>query len=101
MFIVFLKFAKNPLLSRDQLLLALEKKKLCNAKALSVVQYCIDTVESEADFIDKLKHINQCHYDDIVEERSIIKLCGYPLCKLHLTEYVCAHSFTICSYLIQ
>lgn len=25
-------------------------------------------------------HINQSHYDDIVEERSIVKLCGYPLC---------------------
>lgn len=25
-------------------------------------------------------HINQSHYDDIVEERAIVKLCGYPLC---------------------
>lgn len=28
----------------------------------------------------QLIHINQLHYDDIVEERSIVKLCGYPLC---------------------
>lgn len=28
----------------------------------------------------QLIHINQSHYDDIVEERAIIKLCGYPLC---------------------
>lgn len=85
---MFRKNENNPLLSRDQLLLALEKKKLCNAKALSVVEYCLDTVETESDFINKLKDINQSHYDDIVEERSIIHTCGYPLCKEHLTEYV-------------
>lgn len=28
----------------------------------------------------QLLHINQSHYDDIIEERSILKLCGYPLC---------------------
>lgn len=28
----------------------------------------------------QLIHINQAHYDDIIEERSIIKLCGYPVC---------------------
>lgn len=31
-------------------------------------------------------HINQAHYDDIVEERSIVKLCGYPLCDITLTD---------------
>lgn len=31
-------------------------------------------------------HINQSHYDDIVEERSIIKLCGYPLCSEKLGD---------------
>lgn len=28
----------------------------------------------------QLIHLNQSHYDDIVEERAITKLCGYPLC---------------------
>lgn len=31
-------------------------------------------------------HINQSHYDDIVEERAITKLCGYPLCDVQLEE---------------
>lgn len=31
-------------------------------------------------------HLNQSHYDDIVEERSIVRLCGYPLCDNTLTD---------------
>lgn len=31
-------------------------------------------------------HINQSHYDDIVEERAIIKLCGYPFCSEKLRD---------------
>lgn len=31
-------------------------------------------------------HINQSHYDDIVEERSIVQLCGYPMCDITLTD---------------
>lgn len=31
-------------------------------------------------------HLNQSHYDDIVEERSIVRLCGYPLCDITLTD---------------
>lgn len=34
----------------------------------------------------QLIHLNQSHYDDIVEERSITKLCGYPLCDISLSD---------------
>lgn len=30
--------------------------------------------------------MNQAHYDDIIEERSISVLCGYPLCDKTLTD---------------
>ncbi|EPY76437.1 hypothetical protein CB1_001428034 [Camelus ferus] len=30
------------------------------------------------------KHITPAHYSDVVAERSIIKLCGYPLCRKKL-----------------
>lgn len=33
----------------------------------------------------QLIHINPAHYEDIVEERSITKICGYPLCDLPIT----------------
>lgn len=36
--------------------------------------------------IQQLTHINQSHYDDIVEERAIMKLCGYPLCDGELVD---------------
>lgn len=28
----------------------------------------------------QLKDITQAHFDDIIEERGITNLCGYPLC---------------------
>lgn len=34
----------------------------------------------------QLVHINQSHYDDIVEERSVAKICGYSLCDTALIE---------------
>lgn len=34
----------------------------------------------------QLIHLNQAHYDDIVEERSISMLCGYPLCDITLAD---------------
>lgn len=42
-------------------------------------------------------HLNQAHYDDIIEERSIVKLCGYPLCNITLgnipkQQYIIASS---------
>lgn len=37
-------------------------------------------------YLFQLIHINQAHYDDIVEERSIVKLCGYPLCGITLND---------------
>lgn len=42
-------------------------------------------------------HLNQAHYEDIIEERSIAKLCGYPMCDKTLNnipkqQYVIASS---------
>ena len=34
----------------------------------------------------QLANINQTHYQDIVEERAITNLCGYPLCKEEIGE---------------
>lgn len=36
--------------------------------------------------IEQLAHINQSHFDDIIEERAIMKLCGYPLCDMELVD---------------
>lgn len=34
----------------------------------------------------QLNHINQATYQDIVEERAITNICGYPLCGRKLPE---------------
>ena len=35
-----------------------------------------------------MQHINKCHMEDVIEERSIEKLCGYALCKKPLTVII-------------
>lgn len=73
-------------LSKEQLELALRKKRECNGKALKIVEELIEQRIDSESFLEKLNDINQSHYDDIVDERSIIKFCGYPLCDEILTN---------------
>ncbi|XP_076650066.1 putative RNA polymerase II subunit B1 CTD phosphatase RPAP2 isoform X2 [Halictus rubicundus] len=30
--------------------------------------------------LDNLQYMNRCHMEDVIEERAVIKLCGYVLC---------------------
>ncbi|XP_076286510.1 putative RNA polymerase II subunit B1 CTD phosphatase RPAP2 isoform X2 [Lasioglossum baleicum] len=30
--------------------------------------------------LDNLQYMNKCHMEDVIEERAVIKLCGYVLC---------------------
>jgi RNA polymerase II-associated protein 2 len=62
------------------------KKRECNAKAHNIVERLLDPIQDETEFISMLPGINQEHYQDIVEERAIMKLCGYPLCNEQPTE---------------
>uniref|UniRef100_A0A2M4AVK8 RNA polymerase II subunit B1 CTD phosphatase RPAP2 homolog n=1 Tax=Anopheles triannulatus TaxID=58253 RepID=A0A2M4AVK8_9DIPT len=70
--------AKN--FSKEQLLSAMRKKKECNAKAQHIVETLIEPGRTEEEFLVMLRDINVCHMDDIIQERAIVKLCGYPLC---------------------
>ncbi|XP_058453701.1 putative RNA polymerase II subunit B1 CTD phosphatase RPAP2 homolog [Malaya genurostris] len=72
--------------SKQQLQLALRKKKECNAKAQAIVEALLDPIEDRNLFLVKLRDINQSHYDDVIEERAIQGICGYPLCSKHLTN---------------
>lgn len=62
------------------------KKKQCNAKAHSIVERLLDPIDDEQELLKLLRDINQEHYDDIVHERAIIKLCGFPLCREEIPE---------------
>lgn len=64
----------------------MQKKKECNNKAQSIVEKLIDPVDKEEEFLQLLPNINQEHYEDIVHERAITKICGFPLCKEQLIE---------------
>uniref|UniRef100_A0A182PAQ4 RNA polymerase II subunit B1 CTD phosphatase RPAP2 homolog n=1 Tax=Anopheles epiroticus TaxID=199890 RepID=A0A182PAQ4_9DIPT len=65
---------------KEQLQKALRKKKECNDKAQRVVETLIEPGRTEDELLTLLPDINQCHMEDIVQERAIVKLCGYPLC---------------------
>ncbi|KAK4877304.1 hypothetical protein RN001_009810 [Aquatica leii] len=66
--------------SKESVLLTLQKKKECEARAMRTVEFLIEgKIRSEV-FFRCLNHLNRAYYSDIVEERSITKLCGYCLC---------------------
>lgn len=73
-------------ITQEQLLLALRKKQECNARAQSIVEKFLNTKIQADELLESLKFINQSHFDDIIQERAIEKLCGWTLCENALTE---------------
>uniref|UniRef100_A0A8C3TKI6 RNA polymerase II subunit B1 CTD phosphatase RPAP2 homolog n=1 Tax=Catharus ustulatus TaxID=91951 RepID=A0A8C3TKI6_CATUS len=63
---------------------ALRKKIECEKKALSIVEQLLEEDITEEFLLNCGKCITPSHYKDVVDERSIIKLCGYPLCQKKL-----------------
>ncbi|KAF6111143.1 RNA polymerase II associated protein 2 [Phyllostomus discolor] len=49
-------------------------------KALHIVEQLLEENITEEFLKECGKFITPAHYSDVVDERSIIKLCGYPLC---------------------
>ncbi|XP_071421777.1 putative RNA polymerase II subunit B1 CTD phosphatase RPAP2 [Pithys albifrons albifrons] len=60
---------------------AIRKKIEYEKKALSIVEQLLEENITEEFFLNSGKFITPSHYKDVVDERSIIKLCGYPLCQ--------------------
>ncbi|KAL4134730.1 hypothetical protein QTP88_006452 [Uroleucon formosanum] len=77
---------KKEQLSKN-ILETLKKKKECEKKALDIVIELIEGGLEEADLLNKLHLINPCYYEDVVEERFILKQCGYVMCEKKL-EYI-------------
>ncbi|XP_050319635.1 putative RNA polymerase II subunit B1 CTD phosphatase RPAP2 homolog [Bactrocera neohumeralis] len=84
----------NRRLSEEQLLKAIQKKKECNATAQKIVESLLERNITRDYFLAQLKDINQCHYEDIVDERHILLICGYPLCE-NLLEKVPSKKYQI------
>uniref|UniRef100_A0A8C0U7M6 RNA polymerase II subunit B1 CTD phosphatase RPAP2 homolog n=1 Tax=Cyanistes caeruleus TaxID=156563 RepID=A0A8C0U7M6_CYACU len=66
---------------KEALEAALRKKIECEKKALSIVEQLLEEDITEEFLLNCGKCITPSHYKDVVDERSIIKLCGYPLCQ--------------------
>nr|XP_021188106.2 putative RNA polymerase II subunit B1 CTD phosphatase RPAP2 [Helicoverpa armigera] len=72
-------------MSKEQIRQAILKKRECNAKAQQIVESLLERDVTESFLLQCLPDINQSHFDDIIEERSIIHLCGYPICQKTLS----------------
>ncbi|XP_012516505.1 PREDICTED: putative RNA polymerase II subunit B1 CTD phosphatase RPAP2 [Propithecus coquereli] len=53
-------------------------------KALHIVEQLLEENITEDFLMECGKFISPAHYRDVVDERSIVKLCGYPLCQKRL-----------------
>ncbi|XP_012585486.1 PREDICTED: putative RNA polymerase II subunit B1 CTD phosphatase RPAP2 [Condylura cristata] len=63
---------------------AVRKKIEFERKALHIVEQLLEENITEEFLRECGKFITPAHYSDVVDERSIIKLCGYPLCQKKL-----------------
>ncbi|XP_047536614.1 putative RNA polymerase II subunit B1 CTD phosphatase RPAP2 [Vanessa atalanta] len=72
-------------MTKEQIRQAIIKKRQCNAKAQFIVESLLEKCVNEDFFLKSLFDINQSHFDDVIEERSILHLCGYPLCQRTLS----------------
>ncbi|CAH0699366.1 unnamed protein product [Spodoptera exigua] len=73
-------------MTKEQIRQAILKKRECNAKAQQIVESLLEPSVTETYFLQCLPDINQTHFEDIFEERSIIHLCGYPICPKTLSK---------------
>ncbi|CAL7940338.1 unnamed protein product [Xylocopa violacea] len=75
-------------MSKAQMQLAIVKKKECDAKALAIVEQLLEPNIDLQWLLCNLGYINKSHMEDVIEERAIIKLCGYVLCNNTLTTVI-------------
>ncbi|XP_078264343.1 putative RNA polymerase II subunit B1 CTD phosphatase rpap2 [Rhinoraja longicauda] len=60
---------------------ALQKNHKCETTALHIVERLLEVNVTEEFLLDCITFITAAHYQDVIEERSIIKQCGYPVCQ--------------------
>ncbi|KAH8412121.1 hypothetical protein KR222_011875, partial [Zaprionus bogoriensis] len=81
---------------REQLIAAVLKKRAALARAQQIVVALLEPHNEEQAFLAMLTEIGPHNYVDIVDERHINKLCGYPLCDVAV-ENVPAKKYQICA----
>ncbi|KAF5894483.1 putative RNA polymerase II subunit B1 CTD phosphatase RPAP2, partial [Clarias magur] len=66
----------------------LREKLELERRALQVVERLLDDNVKEDFLIDCARLITPANYSDVVEERFIAKMCGYPVCSNRLTKFL-------------
>ncbi|XP_069593665.1 putative RNA polymerase II subunit B1 CTD phosphatase RPAP2 isoform X1 [Ranitomeya imitator] len=59
---------------------AIRKKIETERRAHQIVERLLESNITEDFLMDCAKFISPSYYKDVVEERSIVKICGYPIC---------------------
>ncbi|KAI4470321.1 hypothetical protein MML48_1g08827 [Holotrichia oblita] len=70
----------------NEILATAQRKKECEDYAMKIVMFLLDGKLQPEVFLKCLKYINQEYYQDVVEERALSKLCGYPTCGKKIPE---------------
>ncbi|XP_018572892.1 RNA polymerase II subunit B1 CTD phosphatase Rpap2 [Anoplophora glabripennis] len=70
----------EPVKTNKDVQITAQRKKECDMRAMKIVEFSIEGKLRPEIFTRCLPFIDQSHYQDIVEERAITKLCGYSLC---------------------
>lgn len=78
--------AANEAKRREAVKEELRQKLELERKAQQVVERLLEDSVTEEFLIDCAWHVIPANYKDTVEERSIAKLCGYPVCSNKLTN---------------
>ncbi|XP_077508943.1 putative RNA polymerase II subunit B1 CTD phosphatase rpap2 isoform X2 [Amblyomma americanum] len=77
----------TPTSERKQAILkTIERRDSCKKRAAQVVEELLETSLSEEWLLGVLHDLSQQDYQDAVEERVILLLCGYPLCNKKIAE---------------
>ncbi|KYN15728.1 Putative RNA polymerase II subunit B1 CTD phosphatase RPAP2 [Trachymyrmex cornetzi] len=75
-------------MSKEQMQLAIIKKKQCDAKALAIVMQLLELHVDPDWLLQNVRFISKNHMEDVIEERALVKLCGYVLCPNQLTVII-------------
>ncbi|XP_069088454.1 putative RNA polymerase II subunit B1 CTD phosphatase RPAP2 isoform X1 [Pleurodeles waltl] len=73
--------SENAAKRKEALEEAIKRKVELDKRALQMVESLLEEDVTEEYFLDCAKFITPSHYKDTIDERFIIRLCGYPLCR--------------------
>ncbi|XP_065310499.1 putative RNA polymerase II subunit B1 CTD phosphatase rpap2 [Dermacentor albipictus] len=71
---------------KQAILKTIERRDSCKKRAAQIVEEMLESSLSEDWLLGVLHELSQQDYQDAVEERTIVRLCGYPLCNKNIAQ---------------